>query len=216
MYLLKVRFDKIYETPAGPLTAHGHKMSITKKDREIKFDNAISKKKLKEIIVEHYKKHNGKVEFFGEIKYYEFYEDGILLYKLDTCGNIVANQKLVKLLLNFRCKNDKYIEEDLSYIYQFGERYLELYDTIFQSVNKNDPFGIAFVSQDEYKPEIREIVTKTIGKKLTKKKIFFIVKETFDKWFDKVDDNSKYEAVAKDIYQFYEEKIKLDEWFAEG
>ena len=101
----------------------------------------------------------------------------------------------------------------MSYIYQFGETYLELYNVVLQSINKNDPFGIAFVSKDEYEPEIREIVIKTIGKKLSEKKIFFIVKKVFDKWFDKVEDNSKYKIVAKDIYRFYEERVKLDEWF---
>ena len=89
MYLIRARFDKLSETPHGPLIGFGHKMSTSRKDREIKLKNFLSKKELKTKILEHYKKYNGEINFFGRIKYYEFYDNFTLLYKLDTFGNIV-------------------------------------------------------------------------------------------------------------------------------
>jgi len=89
MYLLRARFNEKAETPQGPLIAHAHKMKITKSKREVEFDKQLSIEEIQQEIKKHFKKSSGKVEYFGDILYYEFYKDGNLLYKFDTDGNLI-------------------------------------------------------------------------------------------------------------------------------
>ena len=94
MYKLIARFSKIDETPKGPLIAHAKKMEVTKNKREIKFDKKPSNSQIKKEIQKHFEKHNGKIEYFGDILYYEFY-DGEKFFYFDTKGNPLQSTKFL-------------------------------------------------------------------------------------------------------------------------
>jgi len=73
---------------------------------------------------------------------------------------------------------------------------LNLFIEINTIIREIDPFNIAWVSDDEYYPEVKDIVKGVIAKKDTKK----LVKEVFDKWFyEKKENNEKYKKIAKKI-----------------
>ena len=73
---------------------------------------------------------------------------------------------------------------------------LNLFIEINTIIREIDPFNIAWVSDDEYYPEVKDIVKGVIAKKDTKK----LVKEVFDKWFyEKEENNILYEKIAKRI-----------------
>jgi len=66
---LKARFSKKAEAPCHPLISNALKMSKTESERIVQFSRIVSRDDLKEEVVKHYKKHHGKIEFFGEIEY---------------------------------------------------------------------------------------------------------------------------------------------------
>ena len=102
-------------------------------------------------------------------------------------------------------KNIKFLDESL---YKVGDKFYFLLDKkveiskdefsklvniIKEIVNKYDPFGIAFVDEDEYLPEIIDIAVLS----LFKKDIYKIVKNTFESWF--YDNGFDYREMAKEI-----------------
>ena len=125
MYKLKARFSASNETPTHLLIGFGIKMQKTKKDREIYFENLPSKEELKKIIQNHYKEYGGKIDGFGEIEYYEFYENNYLLYKFDVLGNVVENEKFLDLMIKFYYGYCNDIEKELLKI-EF--KYLEQFE----------------------------------------------------------------------------------------
>ena len=140
-------------------------MQKTKKDREIYFENLPSKEELKKIIQNHYKKYKGKIDYFGKIEYYEFYEDNNLLYKFDVLGNIVENEKFLDLMIKFyygHCsdKDKELLKIELKYFEQFEEDCIEFFNKIRDVINEVDPFGIAY--DDNYTPGIKDLTIRLI------------------------------------------------------
>ena len=73
---------------------------------------------------------------------------------------------------------------------------LNLFIEINKIVREIDPFNIAWVSDDEYYPEVKDIVKGVIAKEDTQK----LIKEVFDRWFyEKEENNEKYKKIAKKI-----------------
>jgi len=218
MYRLKARFNTLNETPTYPLISFGLKLHKTKEDREIFLKSLPSKEKLKNIIKKHYKKHNGKINGFGKIQYYELYKDDNLLYKLDICGNIIKNYKFLDLIIDFylsKHNNSKeFLKKELICIQDFEEDYIELFDKIKRIVNEVDPFNIAYIYDDnEYEPEVRDLTIRLIGKNLNKIKIFKKTKAVFEEWFYKSEDKiEKYWQIADKIFRFYIDKKKNNLW----
>jgi hypothetical protein len=218
MYRLKAGFNTLNETPTYPLISFGLKLHKTKEDREIFLKSLPSKEKLKNIIKKHYKKHNGKINGFGKIQYYELYKDDNLLYKLDICGNIIKNYKFLDLIIDFylsKHNNSKeFLKKELICIQDFEEDYIELFDKIKRIVNEVDPFNIAYIYDDnEYEPEVRDLTIRLIGKNLNKIKIFKKTKAVFEEWFYKSEDKiEKYWQIADKIFRFYIDKKKNNLW----
>jgi len=182
MYLLRARFNEIAERPAGPLIAHAQKMKATKSQREIEFDKKLSIEEIQKEIKKHFKNSDGKVELFGNILYYDFYEDGNLLYKFDTEGNLIESTKFL---------NSEYKKE-----------YYRIYEIVKKAVDEVDPFNIAWVDENEYEPEIKDLSDKLIGQNLTKKQIARKTRKVFEKWFYEKDENlPKYEEIGDRIFE---------------
>ena len=81
---------------------------------------------------------------------------------------------------------------------------LNLFIEINTIVREIDPFNIAWVSDDEYYPEVKDIVKGVIAKEDTQK----LVKEVFDRWFyEKEENNEKYKEIAKKI-EFLKDKYE--------
>jgi len=66
MYL-KARFSKRAEAPCHPLISNVVKMSETESERIVHFSKKVSKDDLKKEVIKHFKNHQGKIRFFGEI-----------------------------------------------------------------------------------------------------------------------------------------------------
>ena len=180
-YILRARFAKSAETPMGPLISHAYKMKDTKKEREVKFNYNLSVDEIKQEIKKHYKEHNGKIKFFGDILYYEFYENGNILYKFDIEGNVIQTEKFLDP--------------------EYKKIYYEYYEIIEKIINEVDPFNIAWVAEDEYEPEIKDLTEKMIGKTLNKKRIFKRTKKVFDNWFYEKEENiPKYWEIAQKLF----------------
>jgi len=182
MYLLRARFNERAERPAGPLIAHAHKMKTTKSKREIEFDKKSSIEEIQKEIKKHFKKSKGKVKYFGEILYYEFYEEGNLLYKFDTEENLIESTKFLDP--------------------EYKKEYYRIYEIVKKAVDEVDPFNIAWVDENEYEPEIKDLSDKLIGQNLTKKQIARKTRKVFEKWFYKKEENlSKYEEIGDRIFE---------------
>ena len=81
---------------------------------------------------------------------------------------------------------------------------LNLFIEINTIVREIDPFNIAWVSDDEYYPEIKDILKGVMAREDTYK----LVKEVFDKWFyEKEENNEKYKEIAKKI-EFLKDKYE--------
>ena len=81
---------------------------------------------------------------------------------------------------------------------------LNLFIEINKIVREIDPFNIAWVSDDEYYPEVKDIVKGVIAKEDTQK----LIKEVFDRWFyEKEENNEKYKEIAKKI-EFLKDKYE--------
>ena len=186
-YKLRARFSKSAETPIGPLISYIYKMKDTRKEREMEFNHNLSLDEIKQKIKKHYKDHNGEINFFGDILYYEFYENGNILYTFDVEGNIIQTEKFLDS--------------------EYKKNYYEYYKIIEKIINEVDPFNIAWVAEDEYEPEIKDLAEKMIGKSLNKKGIFKITKKVFDSWFYEKEENiPKYWEIAQKIFDELKEK----------
>ncbi len=156
-------------------------MEVTKKDREIEFSKKPTNSKIKEEIEKHFEKYNGKIEFFGEILYYDFYDDEEVLY-FDTEGNPL--------------ESPKFLDEE------YKKSFFECLEVVKKAINEVDPFNIAWVDKNEYMPEIKDLTFKLAGKSLNKKKFFNKTKETFDRWFYEKEENiPKYWKIAEIIFK---------------
>jgi hypothetical protein len=81
---------------------------------------------------------------------------------------------------------------------------LNLFIEINKIIREIDPFNIAWVSDDEYYPEIKDILKGVMAREDTYK----LVKEVFDKWFyEKEENNEKYKEIAKKI-EFLKDKYE--------
>jgi len=182
MYLLRARFNKVAETPQGPLISYAYKMKTTKSKREVEFDKKLSIEEIQKEIKKHFKKNDGKVEYFGEILYYEFYEDGNLLYIFDTEGNLIESTKFLDP--------------------EYKKEYYRIYGIVKKAVDEVDPFNIAWVDENEYEPEIKDLSDKLVGQKLTKKQIARKTRKVFEKWFYEKEENlTKYEEIGDRIFE---------------
>jgi len=181
MYKLRARFSERAEAPQHPLIAHAKKMEVTKKDREIVFSKKPMPCRLKEEIKKHFEKHNGKIELFGDILYYEFYDNGTVSY-FDTEGNPL--------------ESPKFLDEE------YKKTFFECLEVVKKAINEVDPFDIAWVDENEYMPEIKDLTFKLAGKSLNKKTIFNKTKQVFDRWFSEKEENiPKYWEIAEIIYK---------------
>ncbi len=211
MYKIVARFEqeKPFHTDISVAKFFEHKKS----DCIIELSNLPSKKTLKEIVTNHYQQYNGKV--FGKILFYELYNKNEILYKINTFGEIVENYRLIRMLIH-NCRINAYLKQDLDLVFTYKELFFELYDNVYNLVEKYDPFGIAGYGGNEYEPEIRDIVRKLLNKKLSQKKIFNIIKNVFEDWFYPDENrNAIYNEIAKEIYDFYVKKVGENEWFVD-
>ena len=182
MYLLRARFNERAERPAGPLIAHAQKMKATKSKREIDFDKKLSIEEIQQEIKKHFKNNNGQIKGFGNILYYEFYENSHLLYKFDTEGNLIESTKFLDP--------------------EYKKEYYRIYGIVKKAVDEVDPFNIAWVDENEYEPEIKDLSDKLVGQKLTKKQIARKTRKVFEKWFWKKEENlPKYEEIGDRIFE---------------
>ena len=182
MYLLRARFNKVAETPQGPLISYAQKMKITKSKREIEFDKKLSIKEIQKEIKKHFKKNDGKIECFGDILYYEFYEEGKLLHMFDTNANEIESIKFLDA--------------------EYKKEYDKIYKIVKKAVNEIDPFNVAWVDENEYDPEIKDLSDKLVGENLTKKQIARKTRKVFEKWFYRKEENlPKYEEIGDRIFE---------------
>jgi len=71
-----------------------------------------------------------------------------------------------------------------------------------KAVDEVHPFNIAWVDENEYEPEIKDLSDKLIGQNLTKKPIARKTRKVFKKWFYKKEENlSKYERIGRRIFE---------------
>jgi hypothetical protein len=77
------------------------------------------------------------------------------------------------------------------------------YYILKEIINKIDPFNIVWIDEDEYEPEILDLIKSLKKYKNLNKEIIFIeTKKVFEKWFYKKDENEKkYYEIAKNIYK---------------
>lgn len=216
MYYLEARFDKSAETPQQSFYGWGLKVKETYNDRIIKFQTKPSLRELQTIIATHYKNHNGLIKGYGEIRYYEFYKKDKTYYKFDTLGNFIENNHFLELIEKFYFNKNsgsskKLIIMELQFLQlyegEFIKVYKKLYKIIQEVVNRTDPFDIAFVTEDEYESEIKNIALVLLQKKnINKKKVFKIVQNVFDEWFYKTKENDeKYWHIATVITDYLRE-----------
>lgn len=199
MHYIRARFDKKGEQIEHPLIAHAHLMKTTQKDRIIEFKSLLSKEEIKEKIKEHFKKYNGELAYFGKIKYYEFYHSNKLLYKFNVNADLIYNYELIRLMTKFCSTN---LEEDLEYIFKYGETYLELFVLLKNSFAKYN-----FCNNCE--EDIRKVIKKLLNKELYQTKIFHIIRKLLG---NVKEDYKKYEDIANKIDKFYKQQSLLDEW----
>jgi hypothetical protein len=118
------------------------------------------------------------------------------IYEIFVSQNIIKNKKYQSMILKeFNIKgNYQFIVDE--YL-QNNKKTEILFFKINEIIRKIDPFNIAWVSFDEYYPEVNDIVLKLLEKKEDE---FKIVKNVFERWFFK--DNRKinyYKRIAKEI-----------------
>jgi len=223
MYYLETRFDKCVETPQQSFYGWGLKVKATYNDRVIKFDTKPSLQELQSIVATHNKKYNGLIKGYGEIKYYEFYKKDKIYYKFDTLGNFIENNHFLRLIEKFYFNKNsdsgkKIIIMELQFLQLYEDKFIKaykkLYKIIQQIVNRTDPFDIAFVAEDEYEFEIKNIALVLLQKKnVNKKKVFKIVQNVFDEWFYRVKENDeKYWQIATVIIDYLQENNWCKEW----
>jgi uncharacterized protein YrzB (UPF0473 family) len=113
------------------------------------------------------------------------------IYEIFVSQNIIKNKKYQSMILkefdidkNYRFIIDTYI--------QSTKKAEILFFKINEIIRKIDPYNIAWVSFDEYYPEVNDITLKFLKEK---KDEFQIVKEVFDKWF--FEDERKINAYKK-------------------
>ena len=183
MYFIRARFSKTSEAPSYPLIAHAHKMGITKKERLIEFQTLPSKEQIKEAILRHYQEYNGKVKFFGVIKYYEFYEGsdtqgGKILYTLNINGEIINNHHFKELV----SKHFDIPIKELELIERYEERYFEVFNKLLPIVKK------------------KEVILSLVERKnLTVKKIYLALQKHIDKGDDVL------WHIAREVFEVYKE-----------
>jgi hypothetical protein len=183
MYKLKARFSELSEIPKHPLISHAHKMGVTKNKREIEFDNKLSVDKIKIEIKKHYEENSGKIEFFGKILYYEWYENGNLFYKFDINGNVTESTKFTSP--------------------EFKEIYNRTFEIVKKSMNEIDPFNKAWANENIYESEIEKLSNWIAGEDFDKEEIFKAIKIVFDSPhfnYQKKVNIPKYQEIAKKIY----------------
>ena len=213
MYL-KARFSKEAEAPSHPFIAHGFKMKKIEKDRIIKYPRKLSKKEVKGEVIKHFKAHQGSVKYMGAIKYYDLYEDGKLIYRLNTNGEIIQNDYFLDLIVRFYFSNKSKelqgkILEELKSLREYEDNFINLYTVVRDAVNKIDPYELSsYLSKKEYEyeyePEYRDITLELIKRRnLNKKKIFLVVKKVFRFYFGKDEKEPKYWLIATEISKFY-------------
>jgi hypothetical protein len=131
----------------------------------------------------------------GRVVYHVYEEE----FNILVSKEIIENKKYQPMILkefeigdNYRFIADEYIK---------NSKELEiLFLKVNEIVREIDPFNIAWVTFDEYYPEVNEIVSKLLENKENE---FETVKEVFDKWF--FEDETKIEK-----YKKIAEKIKKD------
>ena len=188
MYFLRARFSKRSEEPSYPLISYAGKMGVTKKHRIVEFEEKLSKEELQKEVCNHFEKYNGKVEYFGAIKYYEFYagnanRGGELLYTLNTNGEIIENHYFKQLI----SENFDIPLKELELIEKYEDKYLELFDKLYSILNDKEAI-LSFVER----------------KNLTVKKIFLAIQKYFEKSEDELWQLSRkvFEVYKENAYKF--------------
>ena len=212
MYL-KARFSKRAEAPCYPLISHALKMSRTKSERIVQFSRKVSRDNLKEEVIKHFKTHQGSIEYIGNIKYYDLYKNGKLLYRLNTNGEIIQNDYFLDLIIKFyfgdksKGLQDKILDE-LNCLREYEDDFIKLYKAIQNSVNKVDPQELLdYLPKEYYEPEYRDITLELVKRKnLNKKKIYLVVKKVFESYFGRDEKDNKYWLIADRINAFLQKK----------
>ena len=160
--------------------------------KETKFDQKLSNSQIKQETQKYFKKYNRRIKYFGEILYYEFYNETESFY-FDTKDNPL--------------KMPEFINEE------YKKKYFEMLEIVKDAINEVDPFDIIWdvVDENEYMPESKDLTKRLANKNLNKKKIFKKTKNVFDDWFYKEEANTpKYWEIAQKIYEFYIKNKKVN------
>lgn len=117
-------------------------------------------------------------------------------YDILISKEIIENELYQSMILKEFGIDDKYQVTVDEYIQNSKESAI-LFFKINEIVRKIDPFDIAWVSFDEYYPEVNEIISKLLEKNGNE---FETVKEVFDKWFFEDETRiEKYKKIAEEI-----------------
>ena len=122
----------------------------------------------------------------------------------------MENIEFINNLLKLYTQNDSQKSIDakkleMQMLFKYGDLYVEFYKYTKEIVNKFDPFGIAWVDEDEYEPEFRDLCIKLMQKRnLNKSQILKITKAVFEDWFYPKEENEElYKDMANELYDFY-------------
>jgi hypothetical protein len=183
MYKLRARFTELSEIPKHPLISHAYKMKETQNKREVEFKNRLSLDEIKTEIKKHYKENSGEVEYFGEILYYEWYENGNFFYKFDIEGNVTESTKFTSP--------------------EFKEIYSETFDIVKKAMNEIDPFNKAWANENIYESEIEKLSNWIANENFDKEEIFKAIKIVFNSPhfnYKKNENIPKYKKIAEKIH----------------
>ncbi len=119
---------------------------------------------------------------------------------------LIKNEKFYRLLK--QAFEEKIIIqgfiEHLKLLEKYEEYYIDFYKEIKKLVTKYDPFNIARVSEDEYDPEIRDILTALINKQDKSVNYYFEkIKSIFEDWFFIAEEKEgKYYEIAEGLFDW--------------
>lgn len=107
------------------------------------------------------KKNNRKIERFGKILYYKWYENENLFYKFDINGNLIESTKFASP--------------------EFKKIFNKIFKITKKTINEIDPFNLSWINKNIYNNEIKKL-SKYIAtdEKINQKEIFKAIKKIFD------------------------------------
>jgi len=179
------------------------------------FNNLPSLLEIQEATREYIDTPHEDMKGYGDNRYYKLHHKDNLLGTLDKQGDFVENIEFMDYIIKFYLQNDSQKSKnakklEMQMLLKYGDLYVEFYKYVKEIVNKFDPFGIAWVDENEYEPEFRDLCIKLMQKRnLDKSQILKITKAVFEDWFYVKEENEElYKNMANELYDFYISKQK--------